>query len=66
MVGLTQRIHELSIIQLEAINANNRLVADACGRVKTTLHYMGYANADDCSIVQRYIGSRTQQNRYGQ
>lgn len=64
-LGFCEAQADLSRLQLEALDDGDYLAAEACARIKLRVAYMGFPLPDDISIVQRYIGSRTQQDRYG-
>lgn len=61
-----QQCEELDILHTEAAVFRNRLVMDACIRVKAAVEMRIRPTADDASIVMQFIGARTAQNRFGQ
>ena len=58
-------MNDLQALQLEAADAGQYHVSDACARLRACLAIGAALDADSCSVVQTYIGKRTGQNRYG-
>lgn len=61
-----QRLDELDALADEATQARNRLVIEACGRVRDAIIRGLRPQADDALVVTQFIAKRQQQNRYGQ
>lgn len=68
MGGLNEKLaraSELHALCIEASNAGNVNVADACTRLRSCVLIGAPLHAEDCFYVQGFIGARTAQNRYG-
>jgi hypothetical protein len=59
------RANELTQLGLEAAERRATHVADACARVRACVLIGAPLDAEDCQVVQSFIGQRTEQNRYG-
>jgi hypothetical protein len=60
-----QNTHDLVVLMGEAFDVGNRDVGYACGNIIKRLQAGIPLNPEDCGIVQRFIGQRTEQDRYG-
>lgn len=57
--------NDLTALEHEATSARQQHVADACARLRACVLIGANLHPDDCDVVQRFIGNRTAQGRYG-